>query len=332
MAIVTTPVTEPSQLQSIFGYTGITDYSKIFTDLPINMWARFKPVRSSTLHKLVDDNGNPTDELKILNFGLTITTFDSNSVENILSAAMADNTGWSYGKPRGSAYNEWFRGWDWVGYNHAAECPFYFEAYSSGGSLKVRVGQRAGLPTNSLQVTDIGGVIGLDNPTGSGYGFIYKRGSNAAVHEWFDTSGTSVKYPLTEDHEVTLTSVAGTYQVCAYIGDLNHTGTVVLVPIKGQTVTVSAPLPDVTITAYFNDLSLANPTFYFTIKCNASGGISAGTAELKLKNSSGKEFESFQFSIPALSYNGTYSYDEKFELSETVASWSFTYKGVTING
>ena len=122
--IVSVPITEPSQLQSIFGYTGITQYDKIFTDMPIKMWAKYKPFRANI-------TGIPTEnERKLNGYGVTATKYDVNSSSvraTMVDNAISGNTGWVYEKPRGLAYNEWFRGHDWVGYNHNSICPFYLE-------------------------------------------------------------------------------------------------------------------------------------------------------------------------------------------------------------
>lgn len=327
MAIITTPVTEPSQIQSLVGVS-TNNYADIFTMGVIKMWAKYKPVRYNATGVLTEA------QRKAAGYGVSATKYDvdaSGVPATMLDNAMAGNTGWVYNRPRGLSYNEWFRGWDWVGYNTEAVCPFYFENASITGQLKIRVGQVASLPTNNMAVTDITDIIGLDDPSMSGYGFIIRSGSNVRHIDAISSDGKTMNYPLNTDHEVILTEVTGTYEVCVYIRDYNR-GNVVLLPLSGMTITVAKPQAVVKITAGFDDLSLSKPTFSFTITGNSSTTVTAGTATLRLYNSAEKEFEIFNYDIPALAYNATHSGSEKLELNQEVASWTFTYKGVTISG
>ena len=163
-----------------------------------------------------------------------------------------------------------------------------------------------------------------------GYGFIIRSGSNVRHIDAINDKA-QCNYPLNTNHEVILSEVAGTYDVCCYITDVNR-GNTVIHPLGGFTATVSAPAAPVRINAYFDSLSISKPTFYFTIWGNQSSTVQAGTATLILYNSSGKEFDRYNFDIPALAYNASYSYDEKFEIEQAIYSWKFTYQGVSVTG
>lgn len=326
--IITTPVTEPSEIQNLLGYSGLTDYGAIFNLPTIKMWAKYKPFRGNF-------TGIPTEaDRKKAGYGITATKYDVDAAgapATMIANAMAGDTGWTYEKPRGLAYDEWYRAWDFVGYNHNAICPFFLEDATIVGQLRIHVGQVANLPTNNMQVVDITDIIGLDDPSMSGYGFIIRNGTTVRHIDAISDDGVSMKWPLNQEHTVVLSEVAGTFDVCCYIRDYNR-GNVVLHPIKGFTATVAKPAPIVRIEAGFNDISLLKPTFSFRIIGNSSQAVTADTAVLRVYNTSGKEFNSFTYSIPTLSMNQEYSDSERLELDTQIASWTFTYKGVSVEG
>ena len=301
----------------------------------INLWAKYKPVRFGADRRITDE------ERKLAGWGVTATSYavgDASVRQEMISNAINGNFGWSHAAPRGisASLTEWGRQLDFDGYNHNALCPFFFENYYTADTveLKIRIGQRSGLPSGNLSVTDITGIIGLDDPSLSGYGFILKKGAAYTHVDAINSAGTGVNYPLSQTHEIVLTTVQGTYDVCAYIRDYNR-GTAVLVPLPALHVTVTAPLANVKINASLSMQSSSKSKFTFTITGQKSTGVTAGTATLRIYNSAGGSLGMYNFAIPFLANGASYSLPspEVIEIPfSTIARWTFSYSGVTVNG
>lgn len=324
--IITAPVRLIADVKTVLGETS-NDLSALCKSSKINMWAKYKPIRYNSTSALTES------QRAYRGYGVNATRYDvdSSSVRNtMLSDSASGNTGWTYDKPRGG--NEPYRLGDFLGYNHNSICPFFLEDASTTGTLKVSVGQVGSLPTGNMLVTDITGIIGLDDASKSGYGFLVKKGSTVTHIDAINSGGTGVNYPLNRDHQVTLASGSGTYQVCCYIRDYNR-GDAILHPLKGFTVTIQAQSTAlVSIDAYFDDLTKTKPTFYFTITGRSSNTVYSGAAKLNIYNRDGKVVDSFTFTIPDLTNGQIYTNSEKMEFGYEVYSWDFTYQGVTVRG
>lgn len=98
---------------------GLYNLSLIAQYGDINMWAKFKFVRSSDIH--TTENTWKADDgwcgLSIAKALISEST-DVTGIENHFTANQ--NNGWEYNRPRGIAYNEMFRGDDMDGYHHFA--------------------------------------------------------------------------------------------------------------------------------------------------------------------------------------------------------------------
>lgn len=321
-------------ISSAVGFASL-DLGTLITEGIINKWAKYKPVKSSIKGEISDtDRANE-------NYGLTIQMYniDTNGVPATMFAdAFEGNTGWKYEAPRGKEYNEYFRMLDFDKYNRNAECPYFFENASIVNELRISVGQVVALPNYNMSITDIKGIMGFDNPDGTGYGFLYTKNNGSLQHIDAINSDGDLRYPITGDYSqvpITIAQGAGTYKICAYIRD-NNRGSVgaILHPIGGLTIVVTAPVPNVVIDAYFIT-SDTKPIFEFTITKTIDADISAGYAYLTIYKPNGDTVTD-RFAIPTLtnssrSYNYNTGRIDAIQSSE-IASWKFTYAGETVTG
>ncbi len=322
-------LTQPISLEDIAQCFGVSteDLGTLCSYSDINMWAKYKPLRHGY-------EGVLTDAQRALGgYGILATKYNvdnSSSRESAINNAIAGNTGWRHDKPRGENYSEWYRELDFDGYNHNSICPFYLEDASLVEELRVMVGQRVNLPVNNMLVTDITGIIGLDDASKSGYGFIVKRGSTIIHIDAINSAGTDVNWPLNQNHTISLVYAAGTYQVCGYIRDYNR-GNAVLLPCSVLTIDVDKE-QDIVILSVTLSASGAKTVASLTITGNRkSPVVPAGTATLRIYNTSGKEIESHNYRVDQLSYGQSYSKSDRYELQyTTIGSYSLSYQGVTI--
>lgn len=88
----------------------------------VNMWAKYKPVRHSTVANITET------QRKSVNYGLDPTNAKISSTSDVtgIGAKYTDGVenGWGYLKPRGATYGEVSRIRDFDGYHHAA-LPFF---------------------------------------------------------------------------------------------------------------------------------------------------------------------------------------------------------------
>ena len=97
------------------------DVGQLCTHPNINKWSKWKPVR---FNKIV---GLTVEDLTALNFGLNISVYKSIGTITTAGTFLYDLknaiTNWSYLRPRGGDYNEWYRLGDFRNYNHEAVQP-----------------------------------------------------------------------------------------------------------------------------------------------------------------------------------------------------------------
>ena len=327
-------LTKPISISEISQCLGVAsqDLGTLCISGQINMWAKYKPVRRPSYSELTEE------QRRGVGYGTDATHIDVSSTSGRKQAcdnAIAGDTGWYHDKPTDNtgAGNQ-YRILDFNGYNHNAVGPFFFEnAYIANTvEAKIRIGQRAGLPQGNMAVTDITSITG--NDITAGYGFILKRGTVYTHVDAINDAGTGVKYPISDSHEIVLTTVQGTYDVCAYIRDYS-TGNAVLVPVPTLRITVTAPLADVKITASLTQQSASKSKFTFTITGQKSTGVSAGTATLRIYNSAGGQLGLYNYDIPFLANGASYSpqFPETIEIPYSdIARWTFSYSGVEVSG
>lgn len=327
-------LTKPIAISEIAQCLGVAsqDLGTLCTSGQINMWAKYKPVPRYSYSELTEA------QRKDVGYGTNATHIDVSSASGRQQAcdnAIAGNAGWYHDKPHdGSGTGNQYRVLDFNGYNDNAVCPFYFEnAYIANTvELKIRIGQRTSLPQGNMAVTDITAITG--NDITAGYGFILKRGTVYTHVDAINDAGTGVKYPISDSHEIVLTTIQGTYDVCAYIRDYS-TGNAVLVPLPALRITVTAPLANVKITASLTQQSASKSKFDFTITGQKSTGVAAGTATLRIYNAAGGQLGLYNYDIPFLANGQSYSpqFPETIEIPYSdIARWTFSYSGVEVSG
>lgn len=310
------------------------DLGTLCTSSQINMWAKYKPVKRNSYSELTED------ERKGVGYGVKATTIDVDSAsgrQDALNNAVAGNTGWYHEKPvNNTGGGNQYRLIDFNGYNDNAVNPFTFSKLADNALyIRINIGQRGSLPSGNMNITDITGIIGLDDVSKTGYGLILRHGSNYRHVDAINSGGTGVVYPISTSHTIQLDNYpAGDWDVCAYLRDLN-TGTAVLVPVPALQVTVIVEPDDVEITASLTQQSASKSEFDFTITGKRSTGVSSGTARLNVYGANGNLLEFYNFSIPYLSYNQSYSptLPETIDIPySSIGSWTFSYSGVEVSG
>lgn len=163
---------EIADLRAVF-HTSRNDPGAIITTAPINKWAKCKPVRSSALDALTDQ------DRAFVNHGLAMTRYTSPAA--IVSGYSDD---YQYLRPRGKAtYNEWFRLLDFNGYAHYAESPVLSWSCPSGDvaegtDLIVRLYLNPSAPAGSIRLSDI--TPGEDKPFSEYYfGVVIRTGTSS---------------------------------------------------------------------------------------------------------------------------------------------------------
>ncbi len=167
-------------LQTVFNTTteaigGIIQYG-VARDL-INIWAKYKPVRSSSKAVLSDA------ERKAVNYGLKVSKYTS--LSNFVSGYSSD---YEYNWPRGGSVQpkEWYRVLDFNGYNHNAVCPVNsFQGVSGdvpqGTNLQVSLylNPQNQSPVGSLQWSDLCPDSGNKNMDEYYFGVIIRTGATS---------------------------------------------------------------------------------------------------------------------------------------------------------
>lgn len=240
--IVTVPVTEPRQLQDIFGIV-TNNYGDIFTKTKINMWSKYKPICLNVTGKLTEE------DLYGASYGLEDNTeyhiTDNNEIIEAFNNAVNGIYSWSYRQPRGADYGEWFRGWDWVGYNHSCVCPFYFEDNSYYDNAYIGVGMHKSLPTNNITARDLGQILSNDFSGGNvSYGILFTKNGGSVQFVGEDESASSPVglYPVYDADGNTMSysirlGGAGTY-VCVPVLAMYNRGMFAVLPFTPITMVV----------------------------------------------------------------------------------------------
>lgn len=119
MAVLKTPVTEPSMIQNALGLAGYTNYGTLMTHPNINKWARHKPVKRAALHRIEDENKRAGRADEGIYWGLLAGANDWSEIHS---------STWNYvDKPTGGINSFPYRPWDFVsydgttGYDHSAK-------------------------------------------------------------------------------------------------------------------------------------------------------------------------------------------------------------------
>lgn len=132
--IITSPIGLKSDLRPVLKINSYSLTEACTTD-NINIWSKYKPVRSSSTSKLTDA------QFKELSYGMVCT----------ISGGYGN---WSYNKPRGLAYNERYRMQDFNRYNHNQTTGLAFEQDSyTIDILKSTADLTVGLSTDSNKLT-----------------------------------------------------------------------------------------------------------------------------------------------------------------------------------
>lgn len=109
MAVLKTPVTEPSMIQNALGVTGYTNYGTLMTHPNINKWARHKPVDRNVLHRIDDENKRANKATSGIYWGLQVGAADWSEIHN---------STWDYvDKPTGGINSSPYRPWDFVSFD-----------------------------------------------------------------------------------------------------------------------------------------------------------------------------------------------------------------------
>lgn len=116
--IVSKPVTT-YDIGSAIG-SASRDVGTLCTHSNINIWAKYKPFRSSITREATKA------EHENANFGLGVMNGAKFSLfQNVADIVVSPNTTWQYFKPRGASYNEWYRMLDFNHYRADAKAPGY---------------------------------------------------------------------------------------------------------------------------------------------------------------------------------------------------------------
>lgn len=225
---------EIADLQTVFS-TARNDIGQIIANEDINKWAKYKPVRSSSVAVLTDT------ERKAVNYGLKVSKYTN--LANFVSGYSSD---YEYNSPRGGGMQpkEWYRLLDFNGYNHNAVCPVNsFQGVSGdvpqGTNLQVSLylNPQNQSPVGSLQWSDLCPDSGNKNMDEYYFGVIIRTGTTSTYRivtmsetlgngnslqerslylpaSYFDGDpGTSYTlYPVLSWQPITSIQTGGTYQ------------------------------------------------------------------------------------------------------------------------
>ena len=114
---ITKPVRQLADIKTVLGES-VDGLGALCTSDKINMWAKWKPVRSSKKTELSDS------DRAAVNYGFSWTRYATttaflNGVASLGQGVLA----WTYNKPRGKSSSEYFRRLDFNKYQHNAVWP-----------------------------------------------------------------------------------------------------------------------------------------------------------------------------------------------------------------
>lgn len=136
---LTSPITI-SKLKTTFG-TSYNKIGQICAYANINMWSKYKPFRSSSLS--FASISSRDSALASANQALAMGSTYASPAACLAAAKSlgAGGSSWTYLRPRGLSYSEWYRLLDFDGYNHSAVAPmqfgFAYDSYVSNENLAV---------------------------------------------------------------------------------------------------------------------------------------------------------------------------------------------------
>lgn len=200
------PVLQLADIKAVLG-ENVNDLGALCTSNNVNMWSKRKPVRSSQQTEMSDAN------MASVQYGLTWSRYST--AQALLNAVASLGEGvlaWSYNKPRGKSYSEYFRRLDFYQYQHAAVCPMIL-APSANGVYAVDpspylIDNSPIQPANgNLKISD----LGLGN-----LNLVYRAGTSGSVNTQTNVGqGTSLPYSGTGTNQYGLYYKVGTYYIPA---------------------------------------------------------------------------------------------------------------------
>lgn len=194
------------------------DLGSLCTASTIAKWAKFKPIRLNTPAELTEA------QRKSVNCGMSApSSVAYNNPDDVTSLV------WTYERPRGIGYQEWYRILDFDGYAHRANYP---PTVAKNSTANKAWGDTVGLFSNpyatigsvgAIQYGDINQTITRPGKEALALGSWYmaaviKAGSNRYVKTTKETLSSSPMVNLTGDEIATLASSSSitsiTYKIC----------------------------------------------------------------------------------------------------------------------
>lgn len=176
-------------IQAVIG-SSRNDIGGLIVNGNINKWAKYKPYRSSVL-------ATTDAQRRAAFFGLSISVFNAlgtpSNQNTFLGKLVNDELMWTYLRPRGLSYNEWFRFLDFDGYYKDAVCPVGDPVTTvyvqNNGQVQLAWDLLDNLDAGNLTLADI--YVG-ETPLSDYYlgVLLYKSGSNYRLVTSDNTLGT----------------------------------------------------------------------------------------------------------------------------------------------
>lgn len=301
-----------SDVKKVLGVS-TSSVKELCSNSKINMWAKYKPA------------------LKRGKSGISATSFsvtENTGRTAMLNAAKSGSFGYTYTRPD-SEYHLI----DFLGYNHNSISPFFIENISSYEDGRIRVGQKAGLPTNNITLTDFDEIVGNNAATDGGFGVVYKPTSSSQTYLVDPMRGNSVAFPVSATQEIQFTTGTGTYEVCVFFTKANNASYGYLIPLTALTITVpKKPSTDKVQILNLTFVDGRKPRFEFTIKNISGSSLPSGDAVIKLykKANSTTADEILEAYVSSLTNGASVNISERYEIDiSSFHHWTVTYQGVT---
>lgn len=256
---LTSPITI-SKLKTTFG-TSYNKIGQICAYANINMWSKYKPFRSSSL--CFASSSSRDSALASANQALAMGSTYASPAACLAAAKSlgAGGSSWSYLRPRGLSYSEWYRLLDFDGYNHSAVAPMQFSfpytSYAKQDSINVVEETSAGMSQGDFSGLSSYNYLGL---------VIQKSGGTAMATSWLYSATTKTILASIED---------GTYE-CAFFlsntdlgsvwGSASQVGSFILIPYPYKTLMVSG----IAFTMYGNNVTSSSSIYRFTLNITSS--------------------------------------------------------------
>ena len=256
---LTSPITI-SKLKTTLG-TSYNKIGQICAYANINMWSKYKPFRSSSL--CFASSSSRDSALASANQALAMGSTYASPAACLAAAKSlgAGGSSWSYLRPRGLSYSEWYRLLDFDGYNHSAEAPMQFSfpytSYAKQDSINVVEETSAGMSQGDFSGLSSYNYLGL---------VIQKSGGTAMATSWLYATTTKTILASIDD---------GTYE-CAFFlsntnlgsvwGSASQIGSFILIPYPYKTLQVSG----IAFTMYGDDVASSSSSYGFTLNITSS--------------------------------------------------------------